>query len=118
MRPKEVKKNIDMQKVDLLKKELSKEIKDTKIFLTLAREALGYNKSSFAKVIGVESTTISRWENGTIANPCLTWEQCLNLNNELGKIGFSIFDCPDLNVMVSIPDLKQLGLINKILQVT
>lgn len=117
MRIKKINMEIQVEKLDLLKKELSRGSNKSdmgKIF-TLIRESLNYKQSDFARKLGVEAMTISRWENNKIKTPFLTLEQCQNLNYELSRLNLSVLDLPDIMVMVNVSDLKTLGLVNTIL---
>lgn len=107
---------IEFSKVKELKRNLcKKDLKDGDVLKGI-REALGLNQRAFADKIGVESMTISRWERNQINNPCLTLEQCTNLNRLLKKIDLDIYELNiDFQILMDLKDFKTYGLVHNAL---
>ena len=114
MRLKKNTEGINYTLVDRLTKELGrgKAANKGKIY-RLIREALGYSQSDFARKIGVQGVTVSRWENNRVETPFMTYEQAKQLQTELQRIKLSLADLPDVMVILSVDELNQLGLLSK-----
>lgn len=107
---------IKFSKVKELKSVLSKKQVDDGDTLKMIREALGLNQRAFADKIGVESMTVSRWEKNRIKNPCLTLEQCVNLNRLLNKIDLDVYELNiNFQILMDLKDLKTYGLVHNAL---
>lgn len=62
--------------------------------LKQVREALGMSQRKFAKTIGVNHTTIFRWENGQ-TKPMFSVAQVKALQKAMKEIGLDFTDLPD-----------------------
>lgn len=62
--------------------------------LKQVREALGMSQRKFAKTIGVNHTTIFRWESGQ-TKPMFSVAQVKALQREMWKVGLEWQDLPD-----------------------
>ena len=62
--------------------------------LKQVREALGMSQRKFAKIIGVNHTTIFRWESGQ-TKPMFSVPQVKALQREMWKVGLEWQDLPD-----------------------
>jgi DNA-binding transcriptional regulator YiaG len=58
------------------------------------REALGMSQRKFAEAIGVNHSTIFRWENGQ-TKPMFSVAQVKALEREMWKVGLVLQDLPD-----------------------
>jgi DNA-binding XRE family transcriptional regulator len=98
-----------------LKKKLAniKSSQDIADVIKLTRVALGYTQADFAAKIGTDNTTLSRWERGLFL-PSLSFQQSVNFNHELNKLGFNITDIPFISVVLETKDLKMLNFVNQI----
>jgi transcriptional regulator with XRE-family HTH domain len=114
MRPIESRKEMNLQKLKRLQQYLlTSPRQDPRKILQLMRESLGFNQTLFAEAIGVTLTTVSRWERLQQTQRILTWEQCLALNQELNKIGFSILDFPFFTIAIDVPNLNEVSRLEK-----
>lgn len=59
------------------------------------RQALGISQEEFAKRLGVNRSSVARWETGYTKDASFTLRQIKALEKEIGKIGLSFADLPD-----------------------
>jgi transcriptional regulator with XRE-family HTH domain len=59
------------------------------------RQALGISQEEFAKRLGVNRSSVARWETGYTKEASFTLRQIKALEKEIGKIGLGFADLPD-----------------------